>query len=919
MDELDGGRSRPEDSVVLPSAEPISIEDGQYATLRAALENDAQGFEVETWGLAVDPQYMSNLSKEAAKRQEVIYELIQTEINYVRTLKIMQDVFVRELRESLRMDEAKLKRLVPPISDLLQIHQHFLQRLKERRQQALEPGSERNYCIQHIGDLLISQFSEEIGDFMKERYGAFCSGHNDAVNLYKDQLQSNKKFQYLMRKISQHSIVRRLEVPTCILMVTQRITKYPVLVERIIKNTEANTQEHQDLVRALALIKETIMKVDSYVNDHEKAQHLLNRLDPKSLGRMKDGRVFSRDDVMRARSRVLHEGTISWKVTSGKLKAIVVVVLSDVLLLLQEKDQKLVFSTVDNKPSVISLNKLIVRDVALYDRAMYLICDSSDGPEMYEFHMGSREERDHWYQVIWNALESFQGEPGEDLLDEQEEDLPGRLKDLQERLCLKDAQITQRLQEKLQIVNEMTDAVKGAEDAAPHLRLLLQSASNLQGGEELLRCAVTDLENVQKWLIEDSGGAPPSPANCNPNPNYANRNGGLRVEGEPRERSQRASSDPMLKEVYHGESLEQSADGEATPSWDPVSKSQLLDRLQGVSQKLYSLQAALSCQETTTELQRAYLSERAGRPRGNLLLEQEKQRNLEKQKEELARFHQEQQQLRQEQARWEQDRAEQRRQAEALDAELGRLWQRLEQQEGQLAREREELSQQRQTYQQDLERLRESTRSVEKDREKLEQQQQKLWRNKSPAAPGPLQLVADDSSSIAGVILARPSLPPSLRDVPADPGPEVPPRRESIAPSPTKLDVPVQLISTTNQAHKQHAVQQQIPKKLAIQKGKEKAGKVKGHQRTNSAASIEVAQLIPIKAAGKEGGSLRALPSVSSPRLHLDTFVQPEKLANTKPSYTASMNRKANQWPATDPPAHSKKGGSTPDEEIMYL
>lgn len=42
----------------------------------------------------------------------------------------------------------------------------------------------------------------------------------------------------MLQKISQLAIVRRLEVPACVLLVTQRITKYPVLVERIIKNTE---------------------------------------------------------------------------------------------------------------------------------------------------------------------------------------------------------------------------------------------------------------------------------------------------------------------------------------------------------------------------------------------------------------------------------------------------------------------------------------------------------------------------------------------------------------------------------------------------------------------------------------------------------------------------------------------------------
>ena len=45
---------------------------------------------------------------------------------------------------------------------------------------------------------------------------------------------------FFFQKIANLSIVRRLGVPECILLVTQRITKYPVLVERILHNTEGN-------------------------------------------------------------------------------------------------------------------------------------------------------------------------------------------------------------------------------------------------------------------------------------------------------------------------------------------------------------------------------------------------------------------------------------------------------------------------------------------------------------------------------------------------------------------------------------------------------------------------------------------------------------------------------------------------------
>lgn len=34
---------------------------------------------------------------------------------------------------------------------------------------------------------------------MQKNYGDFCSHHNESVSYYKEQVQSNKKLQYIMR------------------------------------------------------------------------------------------------------------------------------------------------------------------------------------------------------------------------------------------------------------------------------------------------------------------------------------------------------------------------------------------------------------------------------------------------------------------------------------------------------------------------------------------------------------------------------------------------------------------------------------------------------------------------------------------------------------------------------------------------
>lgn len=60
----------------------------------------------------------------------------------------------------------------------------------------------------------------------------------------------------------------------------------------------------------------------------------------------------------------------------------------------------------DSKRPVISLQKLIVREVANEEKAMFLISASLQGPEMYEIYTSSKEERNAWMAHIRRAVES---------------------------------------------------------------------------------------------------------------------------------------------------------------------------------------------------------------------------------------------------------------------------------------------------------------------------------------------------------------------------------------------------------------------------------------------------------------------------------------------------------------------------------
>uniref|UniRef100_A0A3Q3WWP3 PH domain-containing protein n=1 Tax=Mola mola TaxID=94237 RepID=A0A3Q3WWP3_MOLML len=185
-------------------------------------------------------------------------------------------------------------------------------------------------------------------------------------------------------------------------------------------------QEHFNLSSALAQIRDIIAAVDLTVSKYEKYQELqevLARLENKSSAKLKNGKVFRKQDLHSKHRDLQHKGLVYWKTATGRLKGVhtLALLLTDVLVFLQEKDQRFVFAAVDQKAPVIPLQKLIVREVANEERGMFLISASSVGPEMYEVHTTSRDERNAWMRHIRQAVERFvRGERGEEIPREAE-------------------------------------------------------------------------------------------------------------------------------------------------------------------------------------------------------------------------------------------------------------------------------------------------------------------------------------------------------------------------------------------------------------------------------------------------------------------------------------------------------------------
>ncbi|KAJ3609073.1 hypothetical protein NHX12_023600 [Muraenolepis orangiensis] len=469
-----------------------------YVSMLEELDIEERDFEADSWSMAVDSSYLQAHRKDVIKRQDVIYELIQTELHHMRTLRIMEHVFRQGMLEDLQLEPSAVHVIFPCLDQLLVLHSRFLAQLILRRNYSLQAGSTYNFTILQLGDVLLEQFSGQCADEMRKTYAEFCSRHLKAVKLYKELLAKDKKFQCFIRRVSRGNLLRRHGVQECILLVTQRITKYPVLIQRILDNTN-DSEEVPLLAQALSSVKELLSSIDHQVVELERThrlQEIQSKLDPRAEAKVRDGGLFRASELLRR--RLIHEGPLLWKNPGSRLKDVQVLLMADVLVFLQEKDQRYIFPCLDKSP-VLSLHKLIVRDIANQERGMFLISDSSPA-EMYELHAASKDNKHVWMRQIQHAVTNCPSREEFPLIETEDKALLRRLKaDIQQ----KDREVLELLQERVTLFWDLAEVTGCCEVPLPLNTRNLFRANTAQAprAEKLLLDAISEVDRLSEQLL----------------------------------------------------------------------------------------------------------------------------------------------------------------------------------------------------------------------------------------------------------------------------------------------------------------------------------------------------------------------------------------------------------------------------------
>ncbi|XP_022081647.1 intersectin-1-like isoform X2 [Acanthaster planci] len=196
-------------------------------------------------------------------RQESIHELINTEQAYVDDLVLAIEVFQKPLSDSGKVDVQEMSRIFVNWREIIQCNNKLLKSLRVRKKMSGE-----GQLIHMIGDILCEQLPRMTA------YIRFCSCQLNASSLLQQRIDSDPEFKEYVKKLAQDPRVKGMPVSSYLIKPMQRITRYPLLIKKILKYTAETHPDHATIRTALEKAEELCQQVNEGVREKENSDKL---------------------------------------------------------------------------------------------------------------------------------------------------------------------------------------------------------------------------------------------------------------------------------------------------------------------------------------------------------------------------------------------------------------------------------------------------------------------------------------------------------------------------------------------------------------------------------------------------------------------------------------------------------------------
>uniref|UniRef100_A0A7N6BKS0 Uncharacterized protein n=2 Tax=Anabas testudineus TaxID=64144 RepID=A0A7N6BKS0_ANATE len=237
-------------------------------------------------------------SKLRTERKEAILEFLNTESSYGEDLRIIKEEFYCPMQSAGLLTAEQLTVVFSNVQELIDVNDRFTEHLQDSIDQAFDQGDEDLLTV-YIGEIFLEFVN------MLPAFQTYCLQQSTSVNML-NTLEKEKELLRIFLDVSQNdnTALRRMNLRSFLMAPLQRVTKYPLLLSRIIKVTP---ECHPDYAR----LREAKSRVESHL------EHINMKTKQEGNGVTWSLRSFRRDsrknrEVINIEMREVSMKTVGW-------------------------------------------------------------------------------------------------------------------------------------------------------------------------------------------------------------------------------------------------------------------------------------------------------------------------------------------------------------------------------------------------------------------------------------------------------------------------------------------------------------------------------------------------------------------------------------------------------------------------------
>ncbi|XP_063917927.1 pleckstrin homology domain-containing family G member 5-like isoform X1 [Zophobas morio] len=251
----------------------------------------------DDWREIVD---YSDLSEKQQQQQTALWELITSEVSYIRTLKVVTDLFLaclKDLQSHKLLTEINTDKLFSNITEILESNVTFWRNtlfplIKDMRQR------KRTTCIENM----LEGFSSIHETF--QPYYKYCAEQSRCQHYCRENMDSEVFTAYLTWCESQKEC-NRLRLMDILVQPMQRLTKYGLLLKAILKNTDEDV-ERESLQTMIKMVDDLVIDVNAslkHKQDNERLKGIIARIESYDIVETKDDDI---DKILKKEKSFTH-------------------------------------------------------------------------------------------------------------------------------------------------------------------------------------------------------------------------------------------------------------------------------------------------------------------------------------------------------------------------------------------------------------------------------------------------------------------------------------------------------------------------------------------------------------------------------------------------------------------------------------